>query len=112
MICAKLCPLGRGSLGDTWRFSQTCSRRFADLLMKPRLSRAPIPEDPKGEPIPRSLNCLKVRPCAKLCYDLPEVAVIGLLYVRLTGIAQLDMRVGRALGGGFQAELLYMLRLG
>ena len=31
----------------------------ADLLMKPRLSRAPIPEkEMKGEPIPRSLNCL------------------------------------------------------
>ena len=53
-----------------------------------------------------------VRPCAKLCYDLPEVAVVGLLYIRLTGIAQLDLMVGHALGGGFQAELLYMLRLG
>ena len=55
--------------GDTWRFSQTCSRRFADLLMKPRLSGAPIPEDMKGEPIPscRSLNCLST-PAAQLAH--------------------------------------------
>ena len=35
----------------------------------------------------------------KLCYDLPEVAVVDLLYIRLTGIAQLDLMVGHALGG-------------
>ena len=53
-----------------------------------------------------------VRPRAKLCYDLPVVAVVGPLYIWLTGIAQLDLMVGNALGGGFQAELLYMRRLG
>ena len=58
------------------------------------------------------LNVQPVRPCAKLSYDLPEVAVVGLLYVRLTGIAHFDVMVGHALGGAFQAELLYMLRLG
>ena len=38
-----------------------------------------------------------VRPCAKLGYDFPEVAVIGLLYIRLIGKAQLDLMVGHAL---------------
>ena len=47
-----------------------------------------------------------------LCKELPEAAVVGLLCVRLTAIAKLDMMVGHALGEGFQAELLYMLRLG
>ena len=42
-----------------------------------------------------------VGPCTKLCYDPPEVAVVGLLYTWLTGIAQLDMTERHALGGGF-----------
>ena len=48
----------------------------------------------------RKLYVEPVRPCAKLCFDFSEVAVIGLLYIRLTGIAQLDLMVGHALGGG------------
>ena len=67
VICAELCPLERAVRGDTWRFSQTCPQRFADLLMKPRLSRAPIPEETKGEPIPISLNCLST-PAAQLAH--------------------------------------------
>ena len=71
VICAKLCPPWKGQSGATHGdFSQTCSQRFADLLMKPRLSRAPIPEETKGEPIPRSLklaDCLS-RPAAQLAH--------------------------------------------
>lgn len=50
----------------------------------------------------------------KLCYDLAEAAVIGLLYIWLTSIAELklDMTVCHAFRGGFQAELLCMLGLG
>ena len=33
--------------------------------------------------------------------DPPEVAVVGLLYIWLTGIAQLDMAICHALEGGF-----------
>ena len=69
--------------------------------------------------MPSSFEFTPVGACAKLCYDPPEVAVVGLLYIWLTGIAQLDMAVCHALGGVFQAsltpcsaELLYMLGLG
>ena len=34
VICAKLCPLKGAVRGDTWRFSRSCSRRFADLLVR------------------------------------------------------------------------------
>ena len=40
---ASFAPLQGAVRGDTLRFSQTCSRRFADLLMKPRLSKTPNP---------------------------------------------------------------------
>ena len=56
-----------------------------------------------------SFDVEPVGSCAKLCYDPPEVAVVGLLYIWLTGIAQLDMAACYALGEGFEAELLYML---
>ena len=42
----------------------------------------------------------------KLCYEFPEVSVIGLLYIRLTGIAQLDLMVGHALGGEREIALV------
>ena len=44
--------------GDARKFPQTCSGCLAELPLKQRLSRAATPEDMKGGPMQRSLNCL------------------------------------------------------
>ena len=63
----KALPLWKGQSGATSGDFPRPARRFADLLVKPRLSRAPIPKETKGEPIPRSLNCLSI-PTAQLAH--------------------------------------------
>lgn len=39
------------------------------------------------------VSVVSVGSCAKLCYDPSEVDVVGLLYIWLTGIAQLTLAV-------------------